>query len=240
MQSDEQQLIDGLFSRLQTAETQSGPRDVTVEAHINQLIRAQPAAPYYMAQALIVQEAALKQLNERITAQQEEIARLQQPAAAGRGSFLSGLFGAGRSGSLSSPPENVWGRPDTPGSAPIPGITPTQNASAPQTSPGNSVAQNNSIAQSNAPSRTGGFLGGALQTAAGVAGGIALAEMFTGMFRHSQPEEIINIINETPSEMGHQPWRDDDVVLRDSAYDNNDFSDDAFSGDDFSNDDDYV
>ncbi|MGY4563738.1 hypothetical protein ACVWZ0_001144 [Erwinia sp. TECH1] len=40
------------------------------------------------------------------------------------------------------------------------------------------------------------FLGGALQTAVGVAGGVVMADMLTSMFHHSQPEEIVNIINE--------------------------------------------
>ncbi|WP_423821460.1 DUF2076 family protein [Salinisphaera sp. SPP-AMP-43] len=36
----------------------------------------------------------------------------------------------------------------------------------------------------------GRFLGGALQTAVGVAGGMALPALLTGLFEHSQSEEI--------------------------------------------------
>lgn len=238
MQSEEQQLIDGLFDRLKTAETQSGPRDVTVETHINQRLSTQPAAPYYMAQAIIVQEAALKQLDQRINALQAEIARLQQPTT-GRGSFLAGLFGAGRTPPSSPATENVWERPaTTPGSAPIPGVTPYQGQAA---SPPPFGSQNPPLAQGSVPSRTSHFLGGALQTAAGVAGGVVLADMLTGMFRHNQPEEIINIITDTPQEVGHEPWRDNDATLRDTTYDNDDdFSGDAFSDSNFSDDDDYT
>ncbi len=46
MQSEEQRLIDGLFSRLQQAETQSAPRDANAERIIAQHVQAQPAAPY--------------------------------------------------------------------------------------------------------------------------------------------------------------------------------------------------
>lgn len=40
------------------------------------------------------------------------------------------------------------------------------------------------------------FLSGALQTAAGVAGGVVIADMLTGMFHNSQPEEIVNVVEE--------------------------------------------
>lgn len=235
MQSEEQRLIDGLFSRLKTADTPSNPRDATVESYINQQLRAQPAAPYYMAQALIVQEAALKQCNDRINALEAEIARLQQPAAQpaeGRGGFLAGLFGAGRATAAPPAQESAWSRPSTPGNAPIPGITPTQGYAAPP----QGYAPSNT-----APSRTTSFLGGALQTAAGVAGGVVLADMLTGMFHHSQPEEIVNIINQAPPEYAADRGNsaDDDAAWRDTAYDNrddyaadddvgNDFDDDSF------------
>jgi hypothetical protein len=39
-------------------------------------------------------------------------------------------------------------------------------------------------------------MAGALQTAAGVAGGVVLADMLTSMFHHSQPQEIVNIIEQ--------------------------------------------
>ncbi len=60
MQSQEQQLIESLFSRLKQAESQSGPRDAGAEQLINQHLQSQPGAPYYMAQAILIQEAAMK------------------------------------------------------------------------------------------------------------------------------------------------------------------------------------
>ena len=48
-----------------------------------------------------------------------------------------------------------------------------------------------------APSRAS-VLGGALQTAAGVAGGMLVADLLTGMFRHSQPQEIVEVIQDVP------------------------------------------
>ena len=68
MQSEEQRLIDGLFSRLKEAEAHSASRDASAEERIAQHVSAQPAAPYYMAQTILIQEAAIKQLNDRIQA----------------------------------------------------------------------------------------------------------------------------------------------------------------------------
>lgn len=60
MQNEEQQLIESLFSRLKQAESQSGPRDAGAEQLIKQHLQNQPGAPYYMSQAILIQEAALK------------------------------------------------------------------------------------------------------------------------------------------------------------------------------------
>lgn len=45
MQSEEQRLIDGLFSRLKEAEAHSASRDASAEERIAQHVSAQPAAP---------------------------------------------------------------------------------------------------------------------------------------------------------------------------------------------------
>ncbi len=84
MQSEEQRLIDGLFSRLKEAEAHSASRDASAEERIAQHVSAQPAAPYYMAQTILIQEAAIKQLNDRIQRWRVRSAncRRQSPAAA--------------------------------------------------------------------------------------------------------------------------------------------------------------
>lgn len=188
MQSEEQRLIDGLFSRLQLAGKQTGQRDSQAEQQINQHIREQPSAPYYMAQAMIIQEAALKQMDQRVKELESQIAQWQQNAnnQQSSGGFLAGLFGGGNR-NTPSPREQYQ--------------TQQQNNAAWNHQPqGGYAPQQPSYSQPQqaAPSRASGFLGGALQTAAGVAGGVVLADMLTGMFRHSQPEEIVNIIN-TPA-----------------------------------------
>jgi len=183
MQREEQQLIEGLFSRLKQAESQTVARDAAAEQLINQHLQAQPGAPYYMAQAILIQEAALKKLNEKVSALESEVARLQQQQqqpAQSSGGFLSGLFGSG-----SRQQQPVQQQP----------VQPQQ--SSPWNSAPPQPQQQYAPAQAAAPRGTG-FLGGALQTAVGVAGGVVMADMLTSMFHHSQPEEIVNIINEPP------------------------------------------
>lgn len=88
MQSEELNLIDGLFSRLKAAQDNSGSRDASAEQRITQHLQSQPAAPYYMAQTILIQEAAVKQLHGQVQALEAEVARLrdessrQQKAAA--------------------------------------------------------------------------------------------------------------------------------------------------------------
>lgn len=155
MQSQEQGLIDGLFDRLKQAQARDSKRDQQADQLIRQHLVQQPDAPYYMAQALLIQQAALTRLNERV----KELEASQSTPSGG--SFLSGLFV-----SESSPPPRF---------TPPPATAPAQPAS-----------------------RASSFLGGALQTAAGVAGGVMLADMIGGLFHNNRPEEIIDIIEPAP------------------------------------------
>ncbi|NER60559.1 DUF2076 domain-containing protein, partial [Pseudomonas sp. MAFF212428] len=61
-----------------------------------------------------------------------------------------------------------------------------------------------------APARAGAssFLGGALQTAAGVAGGVMLAQGISSLFNHhsSPPQEVTEVINEAPTPAADSGW----------------------------------
>lgn len=214
MLNQEQQLIDRLFSQLKKAELNSGSRDSVAEELIASHLKQQPDAPYYMAQAILIQEAAMKKLNEQMKDLENRLAQQQN-----RGGFLSGLFGGGhRSAQPIQQPTSL-----------------SANMAPAQSQPSyNSSATNGS-----------GFLSGALKTAAGVAGGVVIANMLTDMFHHSQPEEIVNIINEpampesldtsldTFNQGGQNAFLNQDADI-DQNYANNfnDFSDDANFGDD--------
>ncbi|HEQ0035449.1 TPA: DUF2076 family protein, partial [Pseudomonas aeruginosa] len=147
MKSDEKTLIDGLFSRLREAEGQSAPRDAEAEAQINQHLVRQPAAPYYMAQVVLIQEAALKRLDQRVKELEAQVAQLQQSRPSS-GGFLSGLFGGG---ARDEPAPSQSGRPAGWGETRF-----SNPAAAGDMRPGMAPAA------AAAPSRASGFLGGAL------------------------------------------------------------------------------
>ena len=228
MYSQEHQLIEGLFSRLKQAESQTGPRDAAAEQLIKEHLQQQPGAPYYMAQAILIQEAAMKKLNDRITELENRLAQQQQqPQQQSSGGFLSSLFGGGS-------------RQQTPAQQP--------QQQAWNNAPQQPQQYNNAPA---APARGTGFLGGALQTAVGVAGGVVMADMLTSLFHHSQPEEIVNIINEPDTPLpqvddnldtfnsGGSGFLDQNNGWDNNYADNNDFNDlgnDSFDG--FNDDDD--
>lgn len=230
MQSEEQQLIENLFSRLKQAETQSGPRDAGAEQLIKQHLQNQPGAPYYMSQAILIQEAALKKLNAQVTDLENRLAQAQQQQAPQQssGGFLSSLFGGGSRPAAQQQP--AWGNP--------PPQPQQQYAPPPQQQYAAPVA------------RGTGFLGGALQTAVGVAGGVVMADMLTSMFHHSQPEEIVNIINEPAlpqvdnsldtfngNDSNNAFLNNDNSGWDNNVADNNDFGD--FGGD-YDDDDSFV
>lgn len=150
MQSEERELISGLFGRLQPFEAQ--PRDGEAEALIKDSIARQPAAPYLLVQTVLVQEQALKAAQERI-AELEAKAGAAAPAASG---FLGSAPKIGPWGAAAQP-----AAPDAP-ATPRPSVpstrSPLQAAVAPQQGGG------------------GGFLRTAMATAAGVAGGALLFE----------------------------------------------------------------
>lgn len=63
---DDRNAIEDLFRRLNEAERNGGPRDAEAEALIRKKIAGQPAAPYYLAQTVVVQQEALKEAERRI------------------------------------------------------------------------------------------------------------------------------------------------------------------------------
>ena len=81
-------------------------------------------------------------------------------------------------------------------------------------------------------------MAGALQTAAGVAGGVVLGNMLTNMFSGSHPQEIVNIIEDKPqpdlsqaqdSSVADDTFRQDDgQFLADNNDYDSDFDDDSW------------
>ena len=104
MQSQERDLIAGLFGRLQQFESQ--PRDPEAEALIRDFVARQPASPYLLVQTVLVQEQALKAAQERIA--ELEAKAGAAPAAAG---FLGSAPKIGPWGSQTRRPRRRRRRP---------------------------------------------------------------------------------------------------------------------------------
>lgn len=212
MNSAERTLIDGLFSRLLDAERNSSARDAEADAHIAEHVSRQPAAPYYMAQTILIQEAALKRQDQRVKELEAQLAEIQQQRPSS-GGFLSGLFGGGARDAQAQPSARPAGWGETRFSQGVAGSDPRQPQPAAL------------------PGQGGGFMRGALQTAAGVAGGVMMAEMLGGLFHHGTPAEIVEVVEAPPM---HEPSSFDagspsDGFADDNYFDSGDFFD---AGDD--------
>lgn len=156
MDQHERQLITDLFHRMRNL----GPveKDREAEDLIAESLRSVPDAPYLLTQTVLVQEMALKDAQERI---RELEARAARPA--GRSGFLGGFgIGApaasregGSRGSVPSVGKETEDRQPAYAGAPMPPERPAPAEPAP---------------------RGGSFLGSALSTAAGVAGGLLIGE----------------------------------------------------------------
>ncbi len=180
MSPEERQLITGLFDRMRPAASQQ--RDREAESLIVDQVRTQPYAPYLMAQTVIVQDQALRAANDKIQQLEEQVRQQQAPQPQQETSFLGGLgrsmFGqTGQSvpttGSRGAPPpmpSEAYRQQGNPGQAPQGGGPWGQAASAAGGLFGGGAGGG------------GGFMKGALGAAAGVAGGVLLADGIRNLF----------------------------------------------------------
>lgn len=143
------------------------PIDPEADRFIADNFQQYPEARYRVTQMAVVQEAALAQAQNRIRQlefqlqqTQSQLAQAQQRGASGGGLF-SGLFGGGRP--QAAPPPPGWG---------------AQAAPPPQAQYGYPPGYQPGMFQRGGT----GFLGSALTTAAGVAGGVMAADALEGLF----------------------------------------------------------
>ncbi len=193
MTPDERQLIADLFQRMRDYGTPEKDREA--EALISQSVRANPDAPYMLVQSVLVQEQALQQAGQRI---EELEARLREAEDGGgrsrsAGSFLGSVWGGGRS--------------DAAQRTSVPAIGSRAGGAAPdwaRTAPPQPQAQ---PAQSGGG---GGFMKSALATAAGVAGGMLLANSIGNLLGggsahagHRSEDEETTYIDEADNDPGN-------------------------------------
>jgi len=158
------------------------PIDRDADAYIGQAFNQYPEARYRITQLAFVQEHALVEAQNRIQRLEWELQQAQQAAQQaqqsgqrpGGGGFFSGLFGGGRQAPPQGDPR--WGGPGNP----------AQQQYAPQAAPPPPQYPPN-YQQGMFQQRGGsGFLGSALTTAAGVAGGLVAGNALMSLFSPHQ------------------------------------------------------
>ncbi|MGI2031537.1 DUF2076 domain-containing protein [Rhizobium panacihumi] len=265
MSPEERQLLIALFDRVQTAS--STPRDRDAETLIDEQTRRQPYATYYLAQAVIVQEKGLEAASHRIQQLEARVAELENAGNGqrqGGGGFLSSIFGNSDQPRQSSGNAGPWSN-ERPDRIPVPNQAYRGNSSydntdyrAPQQPSGPWSGSQSFGGQSYAPSAGGSFLRGALGTAAGVAGGMLLANSLSSVFSNhvssfgwGSPAEgaaafggapieetVINNYYGDSADNSDAQQASDDGNIEQADYDDNGASDD--SDDDFSGSDDSL
>jgi len=220
MTPEERQLISGLFDRMRSFG--SPQKDPEAEALIRESVQQIPDAAYMLVQSVLVQEHALQQADQRIRELEARVNELERQAAqapAQSGGFLSGLFGGGA-------------RPAAPAARPSSGSVPSagsklgsglSNGSGPIGAPRGPLGQ-----QQQAPQPAGGsFLQSAMATAAGVAGGMLLANTITSLLGGGSTAHAAATPTSEPQQQDHpqtqqtadeQTDHDTDAHLQDADY----------------------
>jgi uncharacterized protein len=176
MTPEEHNLISGLFDRLgQAAGSQA--KDPEADQLIRSKVAEIPVAPYLLVQSTLVMQQALSNAQNRISTLEKQLTEASSGAGAqpaGGGGFLAGvanLFGGGQP--HPQPPQA------TP--PPLPPQAPMQASPQPPSQPYGYPPS----APQPAAGRGGGFLQGALSTAAGVAGGALLFQGIESLIGHN-------------------------------------------------------
>ena len=168
MTPEERQLIQDLFDRMRSYAAPEKDREA--EDLIYRSVRANPEAPYLLVQSVLVQEQTLQQADQRIRDLEDRVRELEAPAQPQRAASSSFL------GSLSP-----WGRSEQParGSS-VPQVGARAAPSAYDAQPQRPWSQQPQAPQQQAAAG-GGFMRTALTAAAGVAGGMLLADGIRSM-----------------------------------------------------------
>jgi uncharacterized protein len=203
MTNEERDIITQFIARVGGATQRSGfaagsvpatqpalpPIDREADAFIGQALTQYPEARYRITQLAFVQEHALVEAQNRIQRLEWELQQAQQAAqqaqpAGGRsgGGFFSGLFGGGGTRAQPGPQQ---GDPRWGGQGGYPGGQPQQQNYQQSAPPPPQYPPN--YQQGMFQQRGGsGFLGSALTTAAGVAGGLVAGNALMSLFSPHQ------------------------------------------------------
>lgn len=191
MKETEKKLIINLFKKINNISLQTPHKDSEAEKLINLLLKNQYDAVYYMVQTLLVQDILIQELNDKVKKLQDRISQ----ASVQNTSFLSNHV---KQNVRDLPVDNH--------------ILHNNNQHTyskkvePETSDYNYSNSNNNVSRSNSRGISG-FLGTAIQTAIGVAGGMVAGNMLTGFLHNHEKEDHIsddsNNIDSSTDHMDH-------------------------------------
>ena len=202
MTPQEQQMIDGLIERIRN--TQVTDKDLDAERYLQQGLGGNPDTLYILAQTVLVQQYGLSQAQQQIEQLQAALDQAQQHVPqSGGGTFLSKIFGG-------------------PGTAQQAQYQPVSNPGYP---PPYAPPYAPAYTQPPYPSAGGGFLRGALQTAAGVAIGSMAFESMESLFHgfgggpygYGHPSE--SIVNNYYDDAGQHEHHGDDSSFYNPEHD---------------------
>lgn len=190
MTNEERDLISRFVSRVGGAPQGAGfgssvpatrpdlpPIDPEADRFIDQQFQAHPEARYRITQMAVVQEAALGEMQNRIRRLEWEVQQAQSQRQAPRsGGLFSGLFGGGQ---RQAPPPGYGQQPPGYGQ---PGYGPQGYGQQGYGQPPQPQYQAGGYQPGMFQRGGSGFLGSALTTAAGVAGGVVVGESLMNMF----------------------------------------------------------
>ena len=197
MTQQEQQLLDGLIERVSKTEVQN--KDAAADRLIKDALGTSADALYILCQTVLVQQFAMENAQRQLADAQAEVSRLKAAKPEEHGSFLGNLFGLGKNEQEEPRPAQPQSQVASPqqsagGYAPVnsPGYAPTgyppasyQQAGYPPAGyPPPQPGYGYGTPAGGLFGGGGGFLQGAMQTAAGVVAGEfafrALEDVFRG------------------------------------------------------------
>lgn len=219
---EERYAINDLFAKLQANGLDQ--KDSEAEALINQLMRRTPDGAYMLVQSVLVQEAAIEELEARIGDLEAQLSGSRRPASGG------GFLGGARRGaaSMSRDDERDMGRSGIPPIGSRSGPSAYDTSSTPIGRNGREPPVGPGAPQPQASSGGGGFFRTAAAMATGVVGGTLLANSLGGLFGGQKSGDAHagqGASEATPNEASHQHGIDNDPGNYDAHSDDPDLHD---------------
>lgn len=212
MKNTEKQLIINLFKKIKDISLQTPNKDSEAIKLINFLLQNQNDAIYYMVQTLLVQDIVIQELNGKIQTLENQDKKKSIKST----SFLSDCIKQ----KVCDVPMNYNTSDENSNSLHTKKVIPY------------ATQYNNSNYKDNVSNNTGGissFLGNAVQTAVGVAGGMVAGNMLANFFNgHDKENHLNHSINSDSTNTSHS----DALVNNFLQVDDDSFHEDNFNSED--------